>query len=243
MSRIEIIPAIDLIGGKCVRLTNGDYATEKVYSEDPVLVAKEFEEAGIQRLHLVDLDGAREGYVVNLPVLERIISQTNLAVDFGGGLSSDEDLKKVLNCGAKQVTGGSIAVRNTELFSQWLKTYGPDQIILGADVKGNRIAVSGWQEESSLILDSFLEEYLNKGVEYVICTDISRDGALNGPAVELYRELLAKFPKVKLIASGGVSCLDDIRELEEAGLYGVILGKAIYEGRIQLSDLVNQFVL
>ncbi len=234
---IELIPAIDLIDGKCVRLSKGDYASKKVYNENPVEVAKEMEAYGIRRLHVVDLDGAASQHVVNYRTLERIASATGLIIDFGGGVKSDEDLVIAFDNGAQMVTVGSIAVKQPDLFGKWLEQYGPEKMILGADVKGRNIAVSGWKEESRQELLPFLDGYVKKGVVKVLCTDISRDGMLEGPATELYADILQAHPKLHLIASGGVSCLDDIRRLEEAGVPAVVFGKALYEGRISLHDL------
>lgn len=237
---IEIIPAIDIIDGKCVRLSQGDYNEKKVYNENPLEVAKMFEHAGIKRLHLVDLDGAKAKKIVNYTVLENIASNTSLTIDFGGGVQSDEDIAIAFNCGAKMVTGGSIAVRDEELFSGWLKKYGNEAIILGADCKDKKIAVSGWQESTSLDLFDFIENYKRKDIKKVICTDISKDGMLQGPAITLYQEILTKFPGLYLIASGGVSNFQDILDLEKAGVPAVILGKAIYENRITLKELSSR---
>lgn len=234
---IELIPAIDLIDGKCVRLSQGDYDSKKVYNENPVEVAKEFEDHGIRRLHVVDLDGAASHHVVNYRTLERIAGQTALVIDFGGGVKSDEDLRIAFESGAQMVTGGSIAVKNPDLFCRWIETYGGEKIILGADVKERMIAVNGWKDESACELFPFLEDYIRKGVKKVICTDISCDGMLQGPSVSLYKEILEKHPGLGLIASGGVSCIDDIEVLQEAGVPAVIFGKALYEGRIRLPDL------
>ena len=234
---MEIVPAIDLIDGKCVRLSQGDYGRRKVYSDSPLEVAKSFEAAGIRRLHLVDLDGAKAQHIVHHRILEQITSHTSLIVDFGGGLKTDEDLRIAFESGAQMVTGGSIAVKSPEAFENWINTYGPERIILGADVSEGKIAVSGWTERSKLDLWSFLENYVQKGINKVICTDISRDGMLRGPALELYTQILAKYPELHLIASGGVSSLKDLDDLKAAGLPAAILGKAIYEGRIQLKDL------
>lgn len=234
---IELIPAIDLIDGKCVRLSQGDYDSKKVYNENPVEVAKEFEDHGIRRLHVVDLDGAASHHVVNYRTLERIAGQTALVIDFGGGVKSDEDLRIIFESGAQMVTGGSIAVKNPDLFCRWIETYGGEKIILGADVKERMIAVNGWKDESACELFPFLEDYIRKGVKKVICTDISCDGMLQGPSVSLYKEILEKHPGLGLIASGGVSCIDDIEVLQEAGVPAVIFGKALYEGRIRLPDL------
>ncbi len=234
---IEIIPAIDIIEGKCVRLSKGDYESKKVYNENPVEVAKEFEANGISRLHVVDLDGAASHHIVNYSILEKIASQTSLIIDFGGGIKSDEDLRIAFESGAKMITGGSIAVKEPELFTQWIKKYGSDKIILGADVKNKMIAVNGWKEGTELELMTFLGEYIEKGIQKVICTDIDCDGMLQGPSTALYNEILEKFPSTYLIASGGVSCIDDIIKLEEAKVPAVIFGKALYEGKIQLKDL------
>lgn len=236
-----IIPAIDIIEGKCVRLTQGDYNQKKIYNEDPLEVAKGFEGAGIKKLHLVDLDGAKKKKIVNLKVLEAITRHTALHVDFGGGVQSDEDIQKAFGAGAQQVTGGSIAVKNPELFLSWLDIYGTEKIILGADVKNNQIAISGWQESSDLEIFSFLKSFLEKRIKYVICTDVSKDGLLQGPAFELYDQILSEFPDLKLIASGGVSSLADLEKLSRTNCYGVIVGKAIYEGKVTLKDL-SKFV-
>ncbi|MDP4268791.1 MAG: 1-(5-phosphoribosyl)-5-[(5-phosphoribosylamino)methylideneamino]imidazole-4-carboxamide isomerase [Bacteroidota bacterium] len=234
---IELVPAIDIIEGKCVRLTQGDYNQKTVYNEDPLEVAKMFVDNGLKRLHLVDLDGAKAQHIVNYKVLERIANRTNLIIDFGGGLKTDEDLEIAFNSGAKMVTGGSIAVKNPDVFSSWLEKFGRDRIILGADVKDNKIAVSGWKEETDLQLNDFLKSYVDKGIYKVISTDISKDGMLQGPATELYKQMMANFPELYIIASGGVSGIEDIEKLDEAGVHSVIFGKAIYEGRINLRDL------
>ena len=234
---MDIIPAIDLIDGKCVRLSQGDYERRKVYNEDPLEVAKGFQDAGINRLHLVDLDGAKASHIVNHKVLERLATQTSLVIDFGGGLKTDEDLRIAFESGASMVTGGSIAVKSPVVFESWLKTYGSERIILGADVNGENIAVTGWTESTDTQLMPFLEGYMTKGVTKVICTDISKDGMLQGPAMDLYRSILQAHPDLYLVASGGVSSLKDLEELAEAGLPAAIVGKAIYEGRIQLKEL------
>jgi phosphoribosylformimino-5-aminoimidazole carboxamide ribotide isomerase len=234
---MQIIPAIDIIDGKCVRLTKGDYSQKTEYNENPLEVAKEFESAGIQRLHLVDLDGAKAKKVVNLSVLQTIAKNTNLTIDFGGGVQTTEDLKDVFEAGAKQITGGSIAVKNEALFTEWIEEFGREKIILGADVKGHHIAIHGWQESSDKHIFDFLEHYLAKGLKYVICTDVSKDGALQGTSNALYQDILNRFPDVKLIASGGVSNVQDLEILDEMDVYGAIVGKAIYEKRIELSDL------
>lgn len=234
---IDIIPAIDLIDGKCVRLSQGDYDQKTIYNENPLEVAKEFENHGIKRLHLVDLDGAKAGRIINHKVLETISSKTNLIIDFGGGLKTTDDLNIAFNSGARMVTGGSIAVKNPQEFEGWIKKYGADKIILGSDAKDGKIAVSGWLETSKLDLFDFLKDYISKGITKTICTDISKDGMLQGPSLELYKDIMAQFPELYLVASGGVSCLDDIIALEENKIPAVIFGKAIYEGRIKLKDL------
>nr|WP_320038235.1 1-(5-phosphoribosyl)-5-[(5-phosphoribosylamino)methylideneamino]imidazole-4-carboxamide isomerase [uncultured Bacteroides sp.] len=234
---IEIIPAIDIIEGKCVRLSKGDYDSKKIYNENPVEVAKEFEANGIRRLHVVDLDGAKSHHIVNYRILEKIASQTSLIIDFGGGIKSDEDLDIAFSSGAQMITGGSIAVKEPELFSEWISKYGSDKIILGADVKDKKIAVGGWKEGTDVELMPFLDQYIKKGIKKVICTDIECDGMLQGPSTDLYKEILKEFPSLYLIASGGVSCIDDIIKLEEAKVPSVIFGKALYEGNIQLKDL------
>lgn len=234
---IEIIPAIDIIEGKCVRLSKGDYDSKKVYNENPVEVAKEFEANGIRRLHVVDLDGAKSHHIVNYRILEKIATQTSLIIDFGGGIKSDEDLDIAFSSGAQMITGGSIAVKEPELFSEWISKYGSDKIILGADVKDKKIAVGGWKEGTDVELMPFLDQYIKKGIKKVICTDIECDGMLQGPSTDLYKEILEEYPTLYLIASGGVSCIDDIIKLEEAKVPAVIFGKALYEGKIQLKDL------
>jgi len=239
---IEIIPAIDLIDGKCVRLSQGDYAQKTVYNENPLEVAKMFADAGIRRLHLVDLDGAKAHHIVNHKVLERITSGTDLVVDFGGGLKSDDDLRIAFECGASMVTGGSIAVKNPDVFSSWISKFGTEKIILGADVKNEKIAVGGWLETTELELLPFIKEYIRQGINKIICTDISKDGMLQGPALELYKKMLAAQPDMYLIASGGVSSIRDIELLHEAAVPAVITGKAIYEGRITLKEL-SQFIV
>jgi phosphoribosylformimino-5-aminoimidazole carboxamide ribotide isomerase len=234
---MEIIPAIDIIDGKCVRLAQGDYDKVKVYSRNPEEVAKMFADEGFRRLHLVDLDGAKAQHIVNYKVLEKITSTTDLIVDFGGGLKSDDDLRIAFESGASMVTGGSIAVKNPEILIKWLKKYSGEKIILGADAKNDKIAVSGWTESTELDLIPFIKEYVSKGIKYVICTEISRDGMLQGPAVELYKKIITAEPQVHLIASGGVGSLQDIEMLNEAGIPSVIVGKAIYEGHISLKEL------
>ncbi|MEQ8905710.1 1-(5-phosphoribosyl)-5-[(5-phosphoribosylamino)methylideneamino]imidazole-4-carboxamide isomerase [Ekhidna sp.] len=238
---MRIIPAIDIIEGKCVRLSKGDYATKKIYNEDPLEVAQQFEDAGLQYLHLVDLDGAKAKHIVNWKVLEKLATKTKLKIDFGGGIKSDEDLRVAFESGAKQITGGSIAVKEPVKFTSWITAYGAGKIILGADAMDGKIAVSGWQEESDLEIEAFIQDYVSKGIEYVISTDISKDGMLEGPSFELYQSILEKLPGLKLIASGGVSSIDDLVKLKEQGLEGAIVGKALYEGRIQVTDLIKIF--
>ncbi len=239
---MELIPAIDLIEGKCVRLTQGDYSTRKVYNEDPLEVALQFESVGIERLHVVDLDGAKAGHIVNYNVLERLASRTRLIIDFGGGLKSDEDLRIAFDCGAQMITGGSIAVKNPERFLTWLEKYGGERVILGADAKDKKIAVSGWEEGTDLDLIPFVKDYREKGVQKIICTDIGRDGMLQGPAIDLYKEIKEEVEGLYVIASGGVSSMADIECLDEAGIPAVIFGKAIYEGRIRMSE-IEKYVL
>jgi len=234
---MEIIPAIDIIGGQCVRLSQGDYKRKKTYSDDPLSIAKQFEDVGIRRLHLVDLDGARMKKVVNLDVLQKISQNTDLEIDFGGGVQSDEDLRNVFSAGAGMVTGGSIAVREPEKFIVWLTTYGPERIILGADVKDRNIAIGAWSETSDQDIIEFIGHFRKKSVKFVICTDVSRDGILKGPAIDLYTEIIQNFPDINLIASGGVSSIRDLEKLALTGVWGVIIGKAIYEGNIKVSDL------
>lgn len=236
---IQIIPAIDIIDGKCVRLTQGDYAQKTVYNENPLEVAKMFADAGVRRLHVVDLDGAKAQHIVNYRVLENIATKTNLVVDFGGGLKSDEDLRIAFECGAAMVTGGSIAVKNPDTFSAWIEKYGSEKLILGADVKEEKIAVSGWLESTDIELLPFIEKYVSKGINKVICTDISKDGMLEGASISLYEKILRNFPKLYLIASGGVGSIKDVEALEQSKIPAVIIGKAFYEGRIKLKELEN----
>jgi phosphoribosylformimino-5-aminoimidazole carboxamide ribotide isomerase len=236
---LTIIPAIDLIEGKCVRLSKGDYAQKKIYNENPLEIAKSFEDHGLKRLHLVDLDGAKAQHVVNWKVLEKIALKTSLTIDFGGGIKSDEDMDIIFKCGAAMATIGSVAVKNRELFFNWLGRYGADKIILGADVNEKKIAVSGWLEVTELDVFQFLEDYLDKGVKHVLCTDISKDGMLQGTSMHLYQEIKNRFKNIELIASGGVTQLDELFKLQEMGVSGAIIGKAIYEGRISLLDLKN----
>jgi phosphoribosylformimino-5-aminoimidazole carboxamide ribotide isomerase len=234
---IEIIPAIDIIDGKCVRLTKGDYNTKKIYNENPLDVAREFEDHGIRRLHVVDLDGAKAGHIINYKTLEKIAGKTKLTIDFGGGLKTTDDLRIAFESGAQMITGGSIAVKNPEEFTSWIANYGAEKIILGADVKDKMIAVSGWMEDTSEELIPFIQKYYEKRIEKVICTDISKDGMLQGPAINLYKEMLDTIPELYLIASGGVSNIGDIEKLQEAGIPAVIFGKAIYEGKIKMKEL------
>lgn len=234
-----IIPAIDIIGGRCVRLTQGDYARQTVYDEDPLDAAKRFEDAGLERLHLVDLDGAKAGHIINYKVIERIAARTRLHLDVGGGLKSDEDLKIAFASGARQVTGGTVAVKQPAVFRQWLQQYGSEAIILGADVKDEKIAVSGWLEQSEVALFPFLAEYLEAGVQYAICTDIAKDGMMEGSAIVLYQRILAEFPSLRLIASGGISSVEELEKLREVGCFGAIVGKAIYEQKISLAQLAR----
>ncbi|MDR3129639.1 MAG: 1-(5-phosphoribosyl)-5-[(5-phosphoribosylamino)methylideneamino]imidazole-4-carboxamide isomerase [Tannerellaceae bacterium] len=233
---IDIIPAIDLIEGKCVRLTQGDYQTKKIYNEDPIEVAYRFEDCGIKRLHVVDLDGARAGHIINYRTLEKLASHTSLRIDFGGGLKQDTDLEIAFASGAEMVTGGSIAVKSPDIFFSWLERFGSERIILGADAKDRYIAINGWQETTQAELIPFISDYYDKGIRTIICTDIGRDGMLQGPAVDLYKEIKETVP-VYVIASGGVGSTEDIRQLDEAGIPAVIVGKAIYEGNISLDEL------
>jgi len=248
---MRIIPAIDIIEGKCVRLTKGDYNTKKVYNENPLEVAKQFQDSGIQYLHVVDLDGAKASHIVNYKVLENIATKTNLKIDFGGGLKSEEDLHIAFESGANQITGGSIAVKKPEVFEFWIQKYDSQRIILGADCNNRKIAISGWQEESDLEVIPFIKDYQNKGIQYVICTDISKDGMLEGPSFDLYEEIIESCkvsgraesrPQLKLIASGGISNYDELPKLKELGCEGVIIGKAIYENRISLKELENYII-
>ncbi|MEJ2113158.1 MAG: 1-(5-phosphoribosyl)-5-[(5-phosphoribosylamino)methylideneamino]imidazole-4-carboxamide isomerase [Flavobacteriaceae bacterium] len=239
---MRIIPAIDIIEGKCVRLTKGVFETKKIYNENPLEVAKRFEAAGINYLHLVDLDGAKAKHIVNYKVLENIASKTNLKIDFGGGLKTNEDLHIAFNSGAKQITGGSIAVNDPKTFEGWIEKYGGTKIILGADCKDEKIAISGWQEKSNLDIIPFIKSYQKKGVKYTICTDISKDGMLEGPSLDLYAKIIKECSNsdgqtIKLIASGGVTSIDDINKLEDLGCEAAIIGKALYEGKISLRDL------
>lgn len=246
---MRIIPAIDIIDGKCVRLSKGDYSTKKIYNENPIEVAKKFEAHGIKYLHLVDLDGAKSKHIVNHKILAEIASQTSLKIDFGGGLKTDEDLRIAFECGANQITGGSIAVKNPETFKSWLQQFGSKKIILGADAKDEKVAISGWTEDSNEALIPFIQKYIEAGISYVICTDISKDGMLQGPSFDLYKKIISEFQseysrrpngkELKLIASGGISTFEELPKLAEIGCEGTIIGKAIYENRINLKQLEN----
>ena len=236
---MRIIPAIDIIAGKCVRLTKGDYNTKKIYNENPLEVAKSFEAHGIAYLHLVDLDGAKSNQIVNYKILEQIATKTSLKIDFGGGLKSDADLKIAFESGANQITGGSIAIKQPEVFKNWIQQYGAGKIILGADAKNEKVAISGWLEESTSDLIPFIQNYQNEGVQYVICTDIAKDGMLEGPSFELYQRIVEQTNGIKLIASGGISTFEELPKLAELGCEGTIIGKAIYEGKITLKQLEN----
>ncbi len=234
---IELIPAIDIINGQCVRLTKGDYDQKTVYHDSPAEVAKEFEQIGFKRLHVVDLDGAKSKHIVNSSVLRRITTETQLTVDFGGGIKTNEDIEKAFTAGASMVTIGSVAVTNPELFMGWIEKYGAERIILGADVRYGKISINGWKENSAEDLLPFLRKYIDAGVRNVLCTEISKDGTLSGPAISLYKEMMEAYPKLHLIASGGVSSIDDIKALDSAGIPAVVFGKAIYEGKINLNEL------
>ena len=234
---ITIIPAIDIIDGKCVRLTQGDFNQKTEYSNNPVEVAKVIENAGVKKLHVVDLDGAKNKKIVNHKTLEAIVKATSLEIDFGGGIQSNEDIQIAFDCGAVQITGGSIAIKNRPLFEEWIAKYGAEKIILGADVRDEMIAVSGWQEVSEVSVFDFIKSYLDKGLEYIFCTDVSKDGLLQGPSFDLYSKIRQQYPQAKLIASGGVTTVADVARLNEMGVYGAIIGKAYYEGKIKLEDL------
>ncbi len=236
---MQIIPAIDIIDGKCVRLTQGDYAQKKIYNEHPLEIALQFQDAGLQRLHLVDLDGAKAGAVKNWKVLETIATKTNLIIDFGGGIKKEEDVKIVLNSGAAWATIGSLAVKDETLFVQWLLTYGAEKFLLGADVKNEKIAIGGWLETTDIWIYDFIEKYMQHGIQQLFCTDVSKDGKLEGPSVDLYKNIITQFPNLQFIASGGVSNLQDLEELALIGCSGAIVGKAIYEGRISLPELMK----
>lgn len=234
---MEIIPAIDIIDGKCVRLTHGDYSQKKIYNEHPLEVARQFEDAGLQRLHLVDLDGAKAGAVKNWKVLETLAGKTSMVIDFGGGIKSEKDVQIVFDSGAALATVGSMAVKEKETFVMWLQKWGAQKFLLGADVKNKKLTISGWTEQTEIWIYDFIEEFIQKGVTQLFCTDVSKDGALEGPSTELYKSIIQKFSELHFIASGGVSSMDDVYSLQEIGCKGVIIGKAIYEGRVQLTDL------
>ena len=238
---LQPIPAIDIIEGKCVRLSKGDYAAKKVYDEEPVELAKRFEGLGFKRLHVVDLDGAKSSHIVNCKTLDAIAGKTNLLIDFGGGIKSNDDIKAVFDYGATWATVGSIAVKEPELFQSWITGYGAERLILGADVKNGVISINGWKEDSNINLFDFLKDYINKGINNVLCTDISKDGMLGGTATTLYKDIMDKYPKLALIASGGVSGIGDLMELDEAGIPFAVFGKAIYEGRIDLNEVAKKF--
>jgi phosphoribosylformimino-5-aminoimidazole carboxamide ribotide isomerase len=235
----EIIPAIDIIDGKCVRLSQGDYSQKTIYNENPLEVAKQFEDIGINRLHLVDLDGAKKGEVVNFKVLEKIANQTNLIIDFGGGIKTNEAIESIFNTGANIATVGSIAVKDPELFYSWIKKYGADKILLGADVKDEKITISGWLENTDITIFEFLKQNTLNGLTQAFCTDISKDGMLEGPSTELYKKIISEFPKLNFIASGGVTNMHDVFKLEGINCSGAIIGKAIYENRITINELKN----
>jgi phosphoribosylformimino-5-aminoimidazole carboxamide ribotide isomerase len=234
---MEIIPAIDIIDGKCVRLTHGDYSQKKIYNEHPLEVARQFEDAGLQRLHLVDLDGAKEGAVKNWKVLETLAGKTGMVIDFGGGIKAEKDVQIVFDSGAALATVGSMAVKEKETFVHWLQKFGADKFLLGADVKKEKLTISGWTEQTEIWIYDFIEDYRQQGVNQIFCTDVAKDGALEGPSTELYKSIIEKFPDLHFIASGGVSSIDDVYQLQDIGCKGVIIGKAIYEGRISLADL------
>ena len=234
---MDIIPAIDIIDGKCVRLTQGDYDQKKIYNEHPLEVAMQFEDAGLSRLHLVDLDGAKAGEVKNWKVLEALAGKTSLLIDFGGGIKSAKDVDIVFECGAKLATVGSMAVKDEETFTGWLETYGAHRFFLGADVKDEKIAIGGWLETTDIWVYDFMEKYIQKGLTNIFCTDVSKDGLLEGPSVDLYKTIVEQFPEIYFVASGGVSSMQDLEKLKEIGCKGAIVGKAIYEGRIKIEDL------
>jgi phosphoribosylformimino-5-aminoimidazole carboxamide ribotide isomerase len=236
---IKIIPSIDLVDGKCVRLTQGNFDEKKIYDSDPVAVAKRFAEAGIERLHLVDLDGAKAGKVINHLILERIAAETKLKIDFGGGIKSDDDIQKVFDCGANQVTAGTIAVQNPKLVLSWIQKFGKDKIILGADVLNGIVRINGWVNPSEIKLFDFITNYQWHGIRYVLCTDIEKDGMMKGSSVDLYKSIIKQFPEMRVIASGGVSSIEEIKQLNKIGCYGVVIGKAIYENLISLEDLAK----
>lgn len=239
MKKIELIPAIDIIEGKCVRLTKGEYSSQKTYSENPLEIAKQLEDIGVRRLHIVDLDGAKSKHIVNHKVLETIASSTSLKIDFGGGIKSDADIRTAFDSGASLVTIGSVASTSPELFMSWIDKYGTDKIILGADVRDGMISINGWKEDSQYSLFDFLDKYIETGIINVLCTEISRDGMLEGPATDLYKEIMRRYPNINLIASGGISCMKDIEVLNDNGIPSVVFGKALYEARISMADIRN----
>lgn len=236
---MQIIPAIDVINGKCVRLTKGDFAKQKIYNDNPLDVARTFEDAGLQRLHIVDLDGAKAGIIKNLKVLESIASNTDLVIDFGGGIKNIEDVSSVFNAGANIVTLGSIAVKSPEIVEEWLLEFGTDKILIGADVLDEKIKISGWLEDGGITIFEFTGKMLAIGAQNIFCTDISKDGVMQGPAIQLYREIIERYPSIHLIASGGVSKIEDVLRVKNIGCSGIIIGKAIYEGKISLQELVE----
>lgn len=237
MKKIELIPAIDIIDGKCVRLTKGEYSSQKTYNQNPLDIAKQLEDIGVKRLHMVDLDGAKSKHIVNHKTLEAVASSTSLIIDFGGGIKSDADIHTAFEAGASMVTIGSIASTSPDIFLGWLNEYGAERIILGADVRNGKISINGWKEDGKYELFDFLDNYISKGISNVLCTEISRDGMLGGPATELYKKIMNRYPDINLIASGGVSGMRDIEELSESGIPSVVFGKALYEGKIKMSDI------
>lgn len=239
---IELIPAIDIIDGKCVRLTKGDYGQKKIYNENPLDVARDMERCGFRRLHVVDLDGAKSKHIVNIGVLRQITANTNLTVDFGGGIKTEDDIRMAFDNGAQMVTVGSVAVTNPGLFMAWLAKFGSERMILGADVRNGMISINGWKEDTGTPLLPFLKSYVDNGVKNILCTEISKDGTLGGPAIELYSSIMCEYPHINLIASGGVSCIDDIDSLDRAGIPSVVFGKAIYEGRIDMRVLAEKYM-
>ena len=242
MKKIELIPAIDIIEGKCVRLTKGEYSSQKTYSENPLEIAKQLEDIGVKRLHMVDLDGAKSKHIVNHKVLETIANSTSLKIDFGGGIKSDADIHTAFDSGASLVTIGSVASTSPELFMSWIDKYGTDKIILGADVRNGMISINGWKEDSQYSLFDFLDKYIEAGIINILCTEISRDGMLEGPATDLYTEIMQRYPNINLIASGGISCMKDIEVLDDNGIPSVVFGKAMYEERISMADIRNWLI-
>ena len=242
MKKIELIPAIDIIEGKCVRLTKGEYSSQKTYSENPLEIAKQLEDIGVKRLHMVDLDGAKSKHIVNHKVLETIANSTSLKIDFGGGIKSDADVHTAFDSGASLVTIGSVASTSPELFMSWIDKYGTDKIILGADVRNGMISINGWKEDSQYSLFDFLDKYIEAGIINILCTEISRDGMLEGPATDLYKEIMQRYPNINLIASGGISCMKDIEVLDDNGIPSVVFGKVMYEERISMADIRNWLI-